>query len=142
MKPHLHIALAIIWREGKILVTQRRADADHLANFWEFPGGKIGPDEAPATAAVREAREEVGLEIEVVAARAPIEWDYGARRVTPAPLRLPHHRGRTAGSRSRAVALARAKRNRCQPVPARECEAVENAERAVRISALCAESGR
>lgn len=85
MKPHLQIALALIWREGLVLVTRRRADADHFANVWEFPGGKCFVDEAPARAVVREAREEVGLEIEIIAAREVIEWDYEERRVSLHP---------------------------------------------------------
>ncbi len=85
MKPHLRIALALIWREGKILVTQRRADADHLANFWEFPGGKVGADETAEQATIREALEEVGLAIEVETAREPIIWDYETHVVTLMP---------------------------------------------------------
>ena len=85
MKPHVHVALALIWRDGEVLITRRRADAEHLANAWEFPGGKCFVDEAPAQAAVREAREEVGLSVEVVGARAVIEWEYEARRVTLYP---------------------------------------------------------
>lgn len=34
--------------------------------FWTLPGGSIGPDETPEAAAIREAREEAGLEIEIV----------------------------------------------------------------------------
>ncbi len=82
MKPHLQIALALIWRGGEVLIAQRASNAEHLPDVWEFPGGKIEPGEAPAEAAVREAREETGLEIEVVAAREVIEWEYVERRVT------------------------------------------------------------
>ena len=34
---------------------------------WSFPGGSLEPGESAAQAAVREAREEVGVEIEIVA---------------------------------------------------------------------------
>ena len=85
MKPQLHIALALIWREGELLVARRRADADHLPGCWEFPGGKVEPGETPAAACLREAREEIGATIEVTGARALIAWDYAERTVTLHP---------------------------------------------------------
>jgi mutator protein MutT len=81
-KPHLQIAIAVIWRDGKVLCARRRADADHVPGFWEFPGGKCEPDEAPEACARREAREEVGLEVLCTRAYAPITHDYEKRIVT------------------------------------------------------------
>ncbi len=54
------IALAIPLRDGKIFVA-RRSSGLHLAGMWEFPGGKIEPDETPEAAARRELREETAL---------------------------------------------------------------------------------
>ena len=34
--------------------------------FWTFPGGKIEPAETPEETAIREAKEEVGLNVEIV----------------------------------------------------------------------------
>lgn len=85
MKPHLQIALALIWRGGEVLVARRASDAEHLPDVWEFPGGKIEAGETPQQAATREAREETGLEIEIVGALEAIEWDYAERRVTLHP---------------------------------------------------------
>ena len=44
--------------EKKILVTHHK-----IAKTWFYPGGHIEPNETPPQAAVREAREEVGLKI-------------------------------------------------------------------------------
>lgn len=85
MKPHLQIALALIWRGGEVLVAKRPSDAEHLPDVWEFPGGKVEAGESPSAAAMREAREETGLEIEILGAREPIEWEYELRRVTLHP---------------------------------------------------------
>jgi 8-oxo-dGTP diphosphatase len=85
MKPHLQIALALIWRGGEVLIARRASDAEHLPDVWEFPGGKIEAGETPEQAAIREAREETGLEIEVVGARERIEWEYETRRLTLYP---------------------------------------------------------
>jgi len=47
-------------RDGSVLVAKRDGD-QHLAGTWEFPGGKVEPDEDPADAVLRELREETGL---------------------------------------------------------------------------------
>jgi mutator protein MutT len=60
----IDVAAALIFNEGKLLITQRRPD-DHLPNLWEFPGGKVEPGETFAACLVREIREELGIEISV-----------------------------------------------------------------------------
>ena len=60
----LVVAGLIVGDEGRILITQRRAD-QALPLQWEFPGGKVEPGEAPALALVRELREELGVTVAV-----------------------------------------------------------------------------
>jgi mutator protein MutT len=62
-KPTL-IAIAVVEHNGQFLVGIRPPEAD-LAGYSEFPGGKVEPGELPAQAAIRECREETGLEVEV-----------------------------------------------------------------------------
>jgi 8-oxo-dGTP diphosphatase len=47
------------------LLAARRSDPPELAGGWEFPGGKVEPGESPAQAAVREIREELGVDVEL-----------------------------------------------------------------------------
>ena len=58
------VSAAIIVAAGRVLLTQRKAGT-HLAGAWEFPGGKVEPDEDPRDALVRELAEELGVRAEV-----------------------------------------------------------------------------
>jgi 8-oxo-dGTP diphosphatase len=60
-KPLLKVVAALILRDSKILVCQRRRDDTHGLQ-WEFPGGKVEPGEIPQEALARELREELGIE--------------------------------------------------------------------------------
>jgi 8-oxo-dGTP diphosphatase len=55
---------AAIVRDGRVLAA-RRTSPPAAAGRWEFPGGKVEPDEAPGDALARELREELGCEIAV-----------------------------------------------------------------------------
>lgn len=59
------VAAAVVVREGKVLLTRRMKGA-HLADLWEFPGGKLEPGESPEAAVVRECREECDVEVRVI----------------------------------------------------------------------------
>lgn len=58
------VAAAVVIRNGRVLLT-RRAEGQHLAGHWEFPGGKLEHGESPEEAVERECREECGIEVEV-----------------------------------------------------------------------------
>jgi 8-oxo-dGTP diphosphatase len=57
-------AVALIDADGRVLIAQR-PEGKQLAGRWEFPGGKVEPDESPEAALVREIAEELGVEIEL-----------------------------------------------------------------------------
>lgn len=58
------VAALIVGADGDVLLTQRRED-QALPLYWEFPGGKVEPGEAPEAALARELREELGVDVEV-----------------------------------------------------------------------------
>lgn len=56
---------AAIVNGSKVLAMQR-SEAMSLAGFWEFPGGKIEAGESAKEALIREIKEELGVEIELI----------------------------------------------------------------------------
>ena len=72
------VAIAVVQRDDQFLVGQRSAEST-LAGYWEFPGGKVEPQETPDQAAVRECVEETGVEIRVVAPilTQPFQYEFG-----------------------------------------------------------------
>ena len=66
--------------DGRILVCSR-PEGKHMAGKWEFPGGKIEPDETAEACIRREIREELGMEIAVGPVFTVMEHDYGVKYV-------------------------------------------------------------
>ncbi len=54
-------AVALVDVDGRVLVA-RRPEGKSMAGLWEFPGGKVMPDETPEQALVRELKEELGID--------------------------------------------------------------------------------
>ncbi|WP_102692183.1 (deoxy)nucleoside triphosphate pyrophosphohydrolase [Rummeliibacillus pycnus] len=65
MKKSLHVVGAIIENEKNEVFCALRGPEMSLANFWEFPGGKIEAGETPQQALKREISEEFSCLIEV-----------------------------------------------------------------------------
>ncbi|ALR75454.1 8-oxo-dGTP diphosphatase MutT [[Enterobacter] lignolyticus] len=78
----LHISTGIIRNaQGEIFITQRAADA-HMANKWEFPGGKIEDGESAEQAMVRELQEEVGIVARNAVLFDKLEYQFPDRHIT------------------------------------------------------------
>ncbi len=73
-KKTIEVVAAIIIRDGKLFATQR--GYGEWKDWWEFPGGKIEPEESQEDALKREIREELATEIEVGTLLSTVEYDY------------------------------------------------------------------
>ena len=58
----LVVAVALIDADGRVLLAQR-PEGKPMAGLWEFPGGKVQPDETPEAALIRELKEELGIDV-------------------------------------------------------------------------------
>lgn len=74
MNKTVNVVAGAIVSAGRLFATQR--GYGDWAGWWEFPGGKIEPGEAPEEALRRELREELALEVRVGEEVARVEYDY------------------------------------------------------------------
>lgn len=70
----IRVVAAIIIDHDKVFATQR--GYGEFKDGWEFPGGKIEPGESPENAIVREIKEELDTEVEVIRLLDTVEYDY------------------------------------------------------------------
>lgn len=98
-------ATTFVVQQGKVLLLFHRK-----LQMWLPPGGHIDPDELPDEAALREALEETGVEIELVGEREPAGFAYALARPRGVQLETiaPGHEhidliyfGRPVGGRTR-----------------------------------------
>jgi len=61
---HVRVVAAVIAREDRYLITQRRPTAV-LGDLWEFPGGRVEEGETDADALIRDVQERVGVSVKV-----------------------------------------------------------------------------
>lgn len=80
MKPTVEVAAAVLFREGRLLITQR-LPGSHLSGLWELPGGKRRQEESIRECLVRELREELNIEVVAGELFETIEYDYPEKTV-------------------------------------------------------------
>lgn len=111
--PEVRVVAGIVIEGGRVLIAQR-PHPQSFALKWEFPGGKLEPEESPEAALDREFREELGIgvvpvrEYDVIRYQDPAGRDlevrfYLARRTSgePEALEVEDVRWVTAGELAR-----------------------------------------
>lgn len=60
--PWIHVVAAVIYNGRNQILLAQRPLHKHQGGKWEFPGGKVEPNESATTALKRELFEELGIE--------------------------------------------------------------------------------
>jgi len=58
----IRVTAAIFVNDGMLLIAKRKSTA-RLPNLWEFPGGKVEPNETPEACLKRELKEEFDVDV-------------------------------------------------------------------------------
>ncbi len=77
-KKIINVVAAAIEKDGKFFCAQR-PEGKSLGGFWEFPGGKLEKGESPEQALIREIKEELNSEIQIISYinEASFDYDFG-----------------------------------------------------------------
>jgi len=79
--PTYHVAVGVVRKAGRILIA-RRKPSGLLGGLWEFPGGKVRPDEAPEDTCKREIKEELNLSVRVTKHVARVRHAYSHFKIS------------------------------------------------------------
>jgi 8-oxo-dGTP diphosphatase len=89
----LLVACAIILNnQNKVLACQRSANM-HLALKWEFPGGKIEENETAEDCLIREIKEELNIEIQILEQKSVNDHHYPDKSIRLIPFICRHLSG-------------------------------------------------
>lgn len=95
----IRVAIGALCEGINVLLT-RRSQSSHQGGLWEFPGGKIEPDETPEQALRREFDEELGIAIGEIQPLIRLSHNYTDRKVVLLLYRIRGYQG-TPVSRDR-----------------------------------------
>ncbi len=83
IKKYRRIGVGVIWdRDRQRILIDRRLPNGELAEYWEFPGGKIEPDEDVVTCIKRELLEELAIIVGVGDHLITVNHEYETMRVS------------------------------------------------------------
>jgi 8-oxo-dGTP diphosphatase len=95
---YVHVAAAALFNERGQVLLALRPDHVHQGGLWEFPGGKIEPEEDVYTALGRELREELGIELKAARPLIQVPHEYQDRNVLLDIWRVQSFRGVPRGA--------------------------------------------
>ena len=116
MTARIEVAAAVIERpDGTFLMASRPAGKVY-AGWWEFPGGKVEPGEAPRHALERELREELGITVRRAYPWLTCDYDYAHARVRLYFFRVTDWSGEPHPHEGQGMAWVHAERPGVEPI--------------------------
>lgn len=98
------VVAAVLQQPGGRFLLAQRPQGKVYAGYWEFPGGKVEPGEAPLHALARELHEELGIDVTQAYPWLVREFDYKHADVRLHFFRVRGWRGEPHGRESQAFA--------------------------------------
>ena len=80
----IEVTCAIIISHKKVLAVQRSQVMD-MPNCWEFPGGKLLPNETPSNGIIREIEEELTILVQPIQHLTPVVHQYPQKTIKLIP---------------------------------------------------------
>lgn len=81
MKKKIEVVAAVLVDGDKYFVAKRK-DSGELAKKWEFPGGKIELNETKEEALIRELKEELKIDVEILKPLMTVNHEYNSFYLT------------------------------------------------------------
>lgn len=99
----MQVAVGILYNSAGELLIAQRPQGKYKGGLWEFPGGKVEPNESSFQALKRELREELGIEVIAADAWLQIQHDYTDRVVLLDAWKVTHYTGEPSGTEGQLI---------------------------------------
>lgn len=101
----LKVVIAVIEHPQKkhnYLIAKRPVGV-HQGGLWEFPGGKVEPDELPEQTLVRELQEELAIEITAYNTLFNFAYNYSDKSIQFFVYRVSEYKGQEQGNENQEI---------------------------------------
>ena len=101
--PRIHVVAGVLFDPCGCVLVARRPRGKHLGGLWEFPGGKLRPDEPREAGLARELVEELGIRVLAASPFIRVEHRYPDRDVLLDVWRVESYSGEPHGREGQAI---------------------------------------
>jgi 8-oxo-dGTP diphosphatase len=99
----MQVVVGIIMNSHQQILIAQRPQEKYKGGLWEFPGGKVEPNETLFDALQREMKEELGIHVVTAEPWLITPYDYGDRVVLLNTWRVTQFTGEPAGQENQPI---------------------------------------